>query len=76
MRREIKRKFIYNIDVLSEIKDYFSKNKEEDYLEFDNHPLSTIEDLMNPERPAPWDHLVNSDNDEDLDVEIEEYTEK
>ena len=50
--------------------------KEEDYLEFDDHPLSTIKDLMDPERPAPWDHLNNSDNDDDLDVEIEEYVEK
>ena len=76
MLSKIKRKFIYNIDILREIKDYFNKNQEEDYLEFDDHPLSTIKDLMDPERPAPWDHLNNSDNDDDLDVEIEEYVEK
>ena len=63
-------------DVVEEIKDYFNKNKEEDYLEFDNHPLSSIEDLMDPSRPAPWDHLNNDEEDEDIDIEIEEHIKK
>ena len=76
MLSKIKQKLFYNIDVLKEIKDYFNKNQEEDYLEFDNHPLSTVDDLMNPERPAPWDHLNNPQDDEDFDIEIEDTIEK
>ena len=57
--------------ILNEIKDYFKK-KDKEYLEFDTHPLSSVEDLMDPDKPAPWDHLTNTPDDEDIDVEIEE----
>ena len=57
--------------ILKEIKDYFAK-KDKDYLEFDKHPLSSVEDLMDPTKPAPWDHLNNTEDDEDIDIEIEE----
>lgn len=57
--------------LLKEIKDYFSK-KEAEYLEFDMHHLSSIENLMDPEKPAPWDHLTNTEDDEDVDIEITE----
>ena len=60
--------------LLLEIKDYFKK-KDEDYLAFDEHPLSNIDDLMNPEKPAPWDHLTNTEDDEDVDIEIREVIE-
>lgn len=59
--------------LLKEIKDYFDKKeRDEDYLSFDDHPLSTIENMLNSSRPAPWDHLHNSPDDHDLDIEIEE----
>ena len=57
--------------ILKEIKDYFAK-KDKDYLEFDGHPLSSVQDLMDPAKPAPWDHLNNDPDDEDIDIEIEE----
>jgi len=57
--------------LLNEIKDYFKK-KDKDHLEFDGHPLSSAEDLMDPTKPAPWDHLTNTPDDEDIDIEIEE----
>lgn len=63
-------------DLLKEIKDYFRNQKDEDYLAFDDHPLSDIESLMDPTKPAPWDHLVNSEDDEDVDIEIEEIIKK
>ena len=57
--------------IINEIKDYFNK-KDAEYLEFDEHPLSSIEDLMDPKKPAPWDHLTNTADDEDIDIDIEE----
>jgi len=57
--------------IMSEIKDYFKK-KDAEYLEFDSHPLSSVEDLMDPKKPAPWDHLTNTPDDEDIDIDIEE----
>lgn len=63
-------------NLINEIKDYFDKkNKDEDYMAFDDHPLSTIENIMNNSRPAPWDHLTNHPDDHDFDVEIEETEE-
>ena len=59
---------------LEELKAYFNKRKDEDYLAFDSHPLSSIEDLMDPSKPAPWDHLTNTPDDEDIDIDIEEET--
>jgi hypothetical protein len=58
--------------LLKEIKDYFRNQQDEDYLAFDDHPLSDIESLLNPDRPAPWDHLTNDEDDEDIDVDIGE----
>ena len=59
--------------LMQEIKDYFNKKeKDEDYLAFDDHPLSTIENMLNTARPAPWDHLTNTPDDHDLDIEIED----
>ena len=63
-------------DFLKEILEYFNVRKDEDYLEFDDHPLSSIDDLMDPSKPAPWDHLTNTEDDEDIDIEIEEVTYK
>ena len=63
-------------DLLKEIKDYFRNQKDEEYLEFDDHPLSDIEALMDPSKPAPWDHLYNDDDDEDLDIDIQENIKK
>lgn len=59
-------------DILNEIKDYFRNQRDEDYMSFDRHPLANIEDLMNPDKPAPWDHLINSEDDGDVDVDVEE----
>ena len=59
-------------DIIEEIKDYFRNQSDEDYLSFDNHPLSDISSLLDPTKPAPWDHLNNSEDDEDVDIEIEE----
>ena len=43
-----------------------------DYLAFDDHPLSDVESLMDPNKPAPWDHLNNEEDDEDVDIDIRE----
>lgn len=59
-------------NILNEIRDYFRNQKDEDYMSFDGHPLANIEDLMDPDKPAPWDHLTNDEEDEDVDVDIEE----
>jgi hypothetical protein len=59
-------------ELLKEIKDYFRNQTDEEYLEFDDHPLANVSDLMNPERPAPWDHLNNDEDDEDVDIDIQE----
>ena len=67
-----KHPIIKNINkILDEIKDYFNKTTDEDYLRFNDHPLSDLESIMDPKKPAPWDHLSN-DDDLDLDVEIKE----
>jgi hypothetical protein len=57
-------------DIVQEIKDYFRNQQDEDYLAFDGHPLSDVESLMDPDKPAPWDHLTNHKDDEDLDIKI------
>ena len=63
-----------NNNLIRELNDYFNKNKtkDEDYLGFDDHPLSSVEDLMSDVKPAPWDHLTNTKEDEDVDIDIEE----
>lgn len=66
---------INNVDfetLLREIKDYFRNQKDEDYMSFNDHPLANVDDLMNPDKPAPWDHLTNDKDDGDVDVDIEE----
>jgi len=59
-------------EVIEEIKDYFRNQQDEDYLAFDDHPLATVQNLMDPSKPAPWDHLTNTKDDGDVDVDIEE----
>ena len=59
-------------DVMSEVKDYFRNQQDEDYLAFDDHPLANPEDLLDPDKPAPWDHLTNDEDDEDVDIDIKE----
>ena len=63
---------MHNEKVKKVVDKFDFKDKDKDYLEFDNHPLSDIESLMDPAKPAPWDHLVNTEDDEDIDIEIEE----
>lgn len=43
------------IDLLKELKDYFSAHADEEHMKYDDHPLSTLENLMNEDTPAPWD---------------------
>ena len=62
----------YFENVLSEIRDYFRNQKDEDYMSFEGHPLANVDDLMNPDKPAPWDHLTNDEDDEDIDVDVED----
>jgi len=31
---------------------------------------------MNPKKPAPWDHLTNDEDDEDIDIDIQEIISK
>tara|TARA_Y100001938_G_C8101188_1_gene441817 strand:- start:3031 stop:3363 length:333 start_codon:yes stop_codon:yes gene_type:complete len=57
-------------ELLDEIKDYFRNQSDKDYLEFDDHPLSDIESLMDPDKPAPWDHLTNDEDDGDVDIDL------
>jgi hypothetical protein len=40
---------------IEEIKDYFSNIQDEDYMKYADHPLSSVENLMNPDVGAPWD---------------------
>tara|TARA_A100000164_G_C21940493_1_gene790442 strand:+ start:1388 stop:1636 length:249 start_codon:yes stop_codon:yes gene_type:complete len=63
-------------DIMSEVKDYFRDQSDEDYLAFDDHPLSDIESLMDPDKPAPWDHLNNEEDDEDVDIDVKRKREK
>ena len=58
-------------ELLREIKDYFSKREDGDHMEFEGHPLADAQNLMNPDSPAPWDHLSNEENDGDVDIDIE-----
>ncbi len=73
MKNKTVKKLTKNVEFLfTEIKDYFKNKKDEDYLAFDNHPLSDLQSLLDNEKPAPWDHLTNDEDDEDIDIEIEE----
>tara|TARA_B100000902_G_C27271147_1_gene896311 strand:+ start:532 stop:843 length:312 start_codon:yes stop_codon:yes gene_type:complete len=71
-KKYVKALYANSDDVMAEIKDYFRNQKDEDYLAFDDHPLSDIESLMDPDKPAPWDHLTNDKEDEDIDIDVEE----
>ena len=58
--------------LLKEIKDYFRNQKDEDYMAFNDHPLAGPESLLDPDKPAPWDHLTNNKDDGDVDIDVEE----
>tara|TARA_R110001599_G_scaffold204646_1_gene401776 strand:- start:343 stop:564 length:222 start_codon:yes stop_codon:yes gene_type:complete len=58
--------------LLREIRDYFRNQKDEDYMSFDSHYLANKENLMDPDKPAPWDHLTNDEDDEDIDIDVED----
>lgn len=58
--------------ILNEIRDYFRNQKDEDYMAFNDHPLSDPESLLDPDKPAPWDHLTNDEDDGDVDIDVEE----
>jgi hypothetical protein len=63
-------------DMMAEVKDYFRNQKDDDYMAFNDHPLSDITSLMDPTKPAPWDHLTNDEDDGDSDIEIKEKIKK
>ena len=70
-KKYLKALYANSDDVMKEIKDYFRDQQDEDYLSFQDHPLATVQNLMDPDKPAPWDHLVNDEDDEDVDIDIE-----
>ena len=37
---------------------------------------SSVDSLLDPSKPAPWDHLNNDEDDEDVDIDIEEKIKK
>ena len=71
-KKYVKALYANSDDVMAEIKDYFRDQQDEDYLAFDGHPLASVESLMDPTKPAPWDHLNNEEDDEDVDIDIKE----
>ena len=71
-KKYVKALYANSDDMMAEIKDYFRNQQDEDYLAFDDHPLATVDNLMDPSKPAPWDHLTNTEDDGDVDVDIEE----
>ena len=71
-KKYVKALYANSEDTMSEIKDYFRNQQDEDYLSFDDHPLSNIDSLLDPDKPAPWDHLNNDDDDEDVDIDVKE----
>lgn len=71
-KKYVKALYANSDDVMNEIKDYFRNQQDEDYLAFDDHPLATVDNLMDPSKPAPWDHLTNTKDDGDVDVDIKE----
>lgn len=40
---------------IEEVNDYFKNIQDEDYMKYTDHPLSSIENLLDPDTPAPWD---------------------
>lgn len=75
-KKYVKALYANSEDMLSEIKDYFRDQQDEDYLSFDDHPLADPASLMDPSKPAPWDHLTNDEDDEDVDIDIQENIKK
>ena len=71
-KKYVKALYANSDDVIEEIKDYFRNQQDEDYLAFDDHPLASVDNLMDPSKPAPWDHLTNTEDDGDVDVDVEE----
>ena len=71
-KKYVKALYANSDDVIEEIKDYFRDQQDEDYLAFQDHPLATVQNLMDPDKPAPWDHLNNTEDDEDVDIDIKE----
>lgn len=71
-KKYVKALYANSDDVMKEIKDYFRDQQDEDYLAFDGHPLADVDSLMDPTKPAPWDHLTNDEDDEDVDIDIKE----
>lgn len=71
-KKYVKALYANSDDMMAEIKDYFRDQQDEDYMAFNDHPLSDIESLMDPSKPAPWDHLTNPEGDEDVDIDIRE----
>tara|TARA_B100000085_G_C18141388_1_gene349526 strand:- start:23 stop:202 length:180 start_codon:yes stop_codon:yes gene_type:complete len=45
--------------LIKEIKDYFNNRLDEDYMKYNDHELSSIECLMDPDCDAPWDTGVS-----------------
>ena len=71
-KKYVKALYANSDDVMAEIKDYFRDQQDEDYLAFDDHPLSDVNSLMDPDKPAPWDNLTNTAADEDIDIDVKE----
>jgi hypothetical protein len=46
-------------DILEEIKDYFNNSKDEDFMAFNDHPMSSVDHLLDSSKPAPWDDIEN-----------------
>jgi len=40
---------------IEEVNEYFKNNQDSDYLKYDDHPLSSVEKLLDDDAPAPWD---------------------
>lgn len=40
---------------IKEVGDYFKNIQDEDYMKYTDHPLSSVESLLDPDTPAPWD---------------------
>lgn len=45
---------------LNEVKDYFNKYNDPEYMKFDEHPNSSIEKILNDEELAPWEFNNNT----------------
>ncbi len=42
-------------EVLDEVNEYFKNSQDSDYLKYDDHPLSSVDNLLDDDVPAPWD---------------------